>query len=190
MKLLKAAVIGSALTIGFAGQAFAADYTPPVQPEAAPTPEQYEQMGFYLRGDIGWSFLQWSENDNALAIGGGVGYQFNDYLRSDVRVDWSGNYEVGPDADLNMTTALGNLYVDIPTESIFTPYVGGGLGYGWANIENAEDKSGLTYSLMAGVSIDLSESVELDAGYRYREIVDEGRDPKDHSVLGGIRFKF
>ena len=38
-----------------------------------------------------------------------------------------------------------------------------------------------------GVSVDLSESVALDAGYRYRDIIDAG---DDHSVLGGIRFKF
>ena len=48
-------------------------------------------------------------------VGAGVGYKFNDYLRSDARIDWSGNYDVGPDADLNMTTVLGNLYLDIPT---------------------------------------------------------------------------
>ena len=40
------------------------------------------------------------------------------------------------------------------------------------------------------VSVDLSQSVALDAGYRYREIIDSGSDPKDHSILGGIRFKF
>lgn len=190
MNILRAAIIGSMLTIGFAAPALAADYTPPPQPEVAPTPEQYQDMGFYLRGDAGWSFLQWGEDDNALTVGGGVGYQFNPYLRSDVRVDWSGNYNVGPDANLNMTTALGNLYVDIPNDSILTPYVGAGAGYGWANIDGEEDKSGLAYSLMAGVSVDLSQSLEADFGYRYRELMDDGENPADHSVLGGLRFKF
>jgi opacity protein-like surface antigen len=189
MRAFKAAVVGSILMIGLAGPAFAADLTPPQQ--GAPTPEQYQQMGFYLRGDLGWSFLQWGDNDNAVDVGGGVGYQFNPYLRSDLRVDWSGNYNVAPGADANITTVLGNLYLDIPTGSMFTPYVGAGAGYGWATVDGggSGDKSGFAYSLMAGVSVDLSESVALDAGYRYREILD-GNDPMDHSVLGGIRFKF
>jgi len=66
-------------------------------------------------------------------------------------------------------------------------YIGAGAGYGWTSVDNGNDKNGFTYSLMAGVSVDLSESVALDAGYRYRDIIDAG---DDHSVLGGIRFKF
>jgi opacity protein-like surface antigen len=188
MNVFRTAAIGSVLMIGLAAPAFAADLTPPQQ--EAPSPEQYEQMGFYLRGDAGWSFLQWRDNDNAVDIGGGVGYQWNPYLRSDLRIDWSGNYNVAPGADASITTVLGNLYVDLPNESIFTPYVGVGAGYGWASVDQGEDKNGFAYSLMAGVSVDLSESVALDAGYRYREIMDSGVDPKDHSILGGIRFKF
>ena len=187
MNIIKLAAIGSVLTIGWAQAALAADYTPP---EAVPTAQQYEDMGWYLRGDAGWSFLQWGEDDNALTVGAGVGYKFNDYLRSDARIDWSGNYDVGPDADLNMTTVLGNLYLDIPTGTMLTPYVGAGAGYGWADVDGGEDKSGVAYSLMAGVSVNLSESMALDAGYRFRDIIDDGEDPKDHSILGGIRFKF
>ena len=188
MKVFRAVLIGSLLTIGLV-PAFAADLNPPAQQEA-PTPEQYEQMGFYLRGDAGWSFLQWGDHGSAPAVGGGIGYQFNPYLRSDVRVDWSGSYNVAPGADANITTVLGNLYLDVPTSTIFTPYIGAGAGYGWATVDDGPDKSGFTYSLMAGVSVDLSQSVALDAGYRYREILDSGSDPKDHSILGGIRFKF
>jgi opacity protein-like surface antigen len=184
MSKLTAVIIGSVLTIGLSMPARAADLTPQ---QPAPTPEQYEQMGFYLRGDVGWSFLQWGNNDDAVTVGGGVGYQFNPYLRSDVRVDWSGNYNVGPGADLNMTTVLGNVYLDLPNATLFTPYIGAGAGYGWTSVDNGNDKNGFTYSLMAGVSVDLSESVALDAGYRYRDIIDSG---DDHSVLGGIRFKF
>jgi opacity protein-like surface antigen len=182
MNLFRAAALGSILTVGVAAPAFAAD----LPPQEAPTPEQYQEMGFYLRGDAGWSFLQWGDDDNALTVGAGVGYQFNDYLRSDVRVD----YSVAPGADVDMTTLLGNVYVDIPTDSMFTPYVGAGAGYGWASDDNGEDKNGFAYSLMAGVSVDLSESIDFDAGYRYRQILDSGEDANDHSILGGIRFKF
>ena len=43
---------------------------------------------------------------------------------------------------------------------------------------------------MAGASIDMSESISLDLGYRYRELMISGENPSDHSGLAGIRFKF
>lgn len=189
MTTLKFALLGAAMMAGLgATAAKAAD--PYVEPEV--TAQDYQNMGWYLRGDIGWSFLQWSggRDDSAVTAGGGVGYQFNDHLRSDVRVDWSGNYNVAPGADLSMTTILGNGYFDFSNDSMFTPYLGVGAGYGWASVDGNKDKDGFTYALMAGVSVDLSERFALDAGYRYRQILSNGADPMDHSVLAGVRFKF
>src|SRR5215217_7155393 len=114
MMFSRLALIGCVLTI-LIGPAVAADVVPP-QPNA-PSAEEYRDMGFYLRGDLGWSFLQWSGDDNAVSVGGGVGYQFNPYLRSDVRVDWSGNYDIAPGASVDMTTVMGNLYLDLPNDT-------------------------------------------------------------------------
>lgn len=188
MKSFKLVLLASAMSVGLVAAAHAADVTPP-EPETV-TPEQYQSMGFYLRGDLGWSFLEWGDNDNAFAVGGGVGYQFNDYLRSDVRVDWSGDYSVGNDADASLTTVLGNLYFDWKNDTAFTPYVGAGVGYGWLSGDNNLSDDGFTYALMAGVSVDMSQSIALDFGYRYRELMISGEDPADHSALAGIRFKF
>lgn len=188
MKSFKLVLLASAMTVGLAAAAHAADPSVPV--EETPTPEQYQAMGFYLRGDLGWSFLDWGDKDNAFAVGGGVGYQFNDYLRSDVRVDWSGDYSVGNDADASLTTVLGNLYFDWKNDTAFTPYVGAGAGYGWVSADDGLSDDGFTYALMAGVSVDMSQSIALDFGYRYRELMIEGENPADHSALAGIRFKF
>ena len=73
---------------------------------------------------------------------------------------------------------------------MFTPYVGAGVGYGWVDADHGGSDDGLTYALMAGVSVDMSQSVALDVGYRYRELMISGEDPSDHSALAGIRFKF
>ena len=90
MKLLKLAFLSAVASLGFQGVARAADpyQPPPVVVEEEPV---LTQSGFYLRGDIGWSFLTWDggKDDSAFTTGGGVGYKFNDNLRSDVRVDWS-----------------------------------------------------------------------------------------------------
>ena len=189
MNSFKIALLATAMTASLAVAAQAADPSVP-EPETAPPAEEYQAMGFYLRGDLGWSFLDWGDDDNAFAVGGGVGYQFNNYLRSDVRVDWSGDYDIGNGADASLTTVLGNIYFDWANDSIFTPYVGAGAGYGWASVDNGSDDDGFAYSLMAGASIDMSESISLDLGYRYRELMISGENPSDHSGLAGIRFKF
>lgn len=156
----------------------------------APSPSMTE--GWYLRGDIGWSFLEWSgRDDNELTAGAGVGYRYNDYLRADLRVDWAGIYDTTPGADdMNLTTALGNLYFDIPTETMFTPYVGAGIGYGWGPVDGGPDKDGFAYALMAGTSVTLSDGLSLDLGYRFRSIMADGNNPMEHQFTTGLRYEF
>jgi outer membrane autotransporter protein len=150
-------------------------------------------MGLYLRGDIGWSFLEWSggADDSALLLGGGVGYRYNDNFRTDLTVDWAGKYDVAPGAKLSTTTVLGNMYFDWANTSAFTPYVGAGLGYGWANGSGgAVDDSGLAMGLAAGVAVDLTRNVAVDAGYRFRDIMISGPDSKEHQATIGLRYSF
>lgn len=148
--------------------------------------------GFYLRGDAGASFLNWNggADDTSWVAGGGVGYQFNDNFRADLTADWSGNYSIAPGATLDTTVLLGNVYFDWKNTTMFTPYVGGGLGYGWASGPGYTDASGLAYSVAAGVSIDMTQNLALDMGYRFRDIVVSSDDPMEHQVTAGIRFKF
>ena len=188
MKTIRTALLGSVMLMGLATASQAADpYVAPTEPQ-----QTYAAMGWYLRGDIGWSFLEWDggNDDNTVALGGGVGYQFNDYLRSDIRVDWAGDYSIGGGADMGITSVLGNLYLDIPTNTLITPYVGAGVGYGWATVDGGEDDDGVAWALMAGASVDLSESLALDMGYRFRDVSVSGDDPYEHQILTGIRFKF
>jgi opacity protein-like surface antigen len=150
-----------------------------------------KREGFYIRGDIGWSMLEWNggPDDSALSAGAGVGYMWDDVLRNDVRLDWSGNYDMTI-TDLDATTLLGNTYIDIPLNLTFTPYAGAGLGWGWVDSDGTDDESGFTYSLMAGATFELSDNFVLDTGYRFREILLDGSDFTDHSVTAGALFKF
>ncbi|MDL2401229.1 outer membrane protein [Rhizobium mayense] len=169
-------LIGAAAALLVGTSAFSADlYTPP--PAA---PEVVSQSsGWYLRGDVGYVFsdlrganyFQGSNSnlhdfdsaslDNTWSLGGGVGYQVNNYLRTDVTLDYlfksdfhgstSGDCGgCGPGftavpatshdvASLTAYSLLANAYVDIGTYGIFTPYVGGGLGgtyVKWDNLKN------------------------------------------------------
>ena len=191
MTFLRVSILAAGAIVSLQGVARAADpyQPPPVVVEEEPV---VSNSGFYLRGDIGWSFLSWGggKDDSAFTTGGGVGYRINENLRTDVRVDWSGDYDIGNGAEMSTTTALGNLYFDIPTSTILTPYVGAGAGWGWASVDNGPSDDGFAYSLMAGATINLSESIDLDIGYRFLDVTVDGPNVTDHQILTGVKFKF
>lgn len=160
-------LIGAVAFALAATSAFSADL---YQPEQAPPPEVAvsQSSGWYLRGDVGYAFtnlrganyFQGSNSnmadfnsaklDNSWTIGGGVGYQINDYLRTDATLDYlfksdfkgstkgdcgacGPNFSAVPatSRDISSMTAyslLANAYVDIGHYGAFTPYVGAGIG--------------------------------------------------------------
>jgi len=187
MTKFKGVLLATALVL-IPGAAMAAD-----MPIAEPVPEPYVGVGgWYLRGDAGWSFLDWNgpKNDNAFTGGGGVGYKWNDWFRSDIRADYAGTYSQGGGDDMSTVTLLGNGYVDFPLTPLFKPYVGAGAGYGWVMDRPGGDESGFTFALMGGVTFDVSQQFAIDVGYRFRDIMIKGPDVKDHSVLAGLRYMF
>ena len=150
--------------------AFAADvYQPEPQPAYVDAPEVAvsEASGWYLRGDLGYSFnkmrgAKFFQGDSSADevnfttasikdsfwVGGGVGYQVNNYLRTDLTFDYmfksdfrgstvGGNSGGGACAvactseDLSALRAyslMANAYIDLGTYAYFTPYIGGGIG--------------------------------------------------------------
>jgi opacity protein-like surface antigen len=186
MKALKISLLAGLFLLPASLAARAADYTPP------DTAANSAMMGFYLRGDAGLSFLKWSggSDDNGFVGGVGIGYRYNPNMRTDLTVDWSGKYDVAPGAKMSTTAVLGNLYFDWANDSAFTPYIGAGVGYGWVNNAPQGDKSGLALGLSAGVAVDLTDNVALDVGYRFRDTMISGNNPKEHQATVGIRFSF
>ena len=175
MKNITKALLGFGLLAGASAPALAADYS---------VDAPISTSGLYIRGDAGWSWLNTdADNDSVLVLGGGVGYQFNDNLRTDLRIDWAG---VGNN-DTSFNTVLGNVYFDIPTQTIMTPYLGAGVGYGWSK-SDVNDEDGVAFGLMAGVEVSLTDNLSADIGYRYRQILSE--EVYDHEALAGLRFSF
>jgi opacity protein-like surface antigen len=188
MKSFKILMLAGAMAATFAVSAKAADVDPGMPVAADPA-----MMGIYLRADLGWSFLEWAggNDDNAIAGGAGIGYKFNDNLRADITGELSGDYNVGPGATLNTKTVLGNVYFDWANDSMLTPYVGAGLGYGWVDRAGAGvDDSGFAVGLTAGVSVDLTSNIAVDMGYRFRDIMISGPDTMEHQAMAGLRFTF
>jgi opacity protein-like surface antigen len=186
MKLLKTILLAGVLAAPFAAVAKAADLDPPAPADVS---DVEAMTGLYLRADAGWSMLNWSggADDNTFIVGGGIGYKWNELLRTDLTLDRTGNYKIAPATDLAMTTVMGNAYLDLDTGTAFTPYVG--LGAGYAFVDNS--KNGVSLAGMAGVSVDLTQNIAVDVGYRYRNTMIKGAaDPKEHQLMTGLRFSF
>lgn len=134
---------------------------------------------------------------------------------------------------VSVWTTMANAYIDIAKYGRFTPYVGAGLGFSHVKYDRqrneivcgssgscpAENYVGyhegestwrFASSLMAGASIDLTERLKLDAGYRYTRIAEGdayGYDEQDraggasgvqgrdhgfdiHAIRAGLRYEF
>lgn len=170
-----------------------------------------EGTGVYKKdlkgGDLKGSFL----------LGGGVGYQVTDYFRTDLTLDYMTRAKFTSDRDESQMSALSllaNAYVDLGNFGGVTPYVGAGIGgtrVKWNDLVDTTNGGVLpgdanwrfTYALMAGASVDLTQNLKLDAGYRYRHInggkmfgpnygLGDGYDKgmNIHDVRVGLRYMF
>jgi opacity protein-like surface antigen len=136
-----------------------ADGPEPIQ-SGEPAPMAELGSGWYLRGDVAFAKdstpriaydlvpLSQVTVKNSWAIGGGVGYRFNNWFRADWTFDYRNSINVAGQGIVNNPAcsavlngcvvnykstqtrwaSLVNGYVDISTGSWVTPYVGGGIG--------------------------------------------------------------
>ncbi len=178
LSLAVAATFGLA---AFSGAALAADmpveYPPIIEaPEPMPLPAV---GGWYLRGDIGYKYYQapkgsfgvpWGSIGNngnmgdekmlgAADIGVGVGYKFNDYLRTDLTLDYEtpakfkgsvycvsagpcggGVWQATESVKITAYSALANVYADLGDFHGLKPYIGAGAGASY--LRTSDVKSG------------------------------------------------
>jgi len=158
----------------------------------------------------GGSTQDWAV-DPGYIIGGTVGAEFNDMLRAEVELSHSQNHmNTNYGLDLGATYLLGNLWLDWNNTSPLTPYVGGGLGAGWANADThgstnhglSGGTSGLAFQLGGGIKYQFSQNVAFDLGYRYKSLNNitfhdadgagdfPGGNLNSHNVQLGVTFNF
>jgi opacity protein-like surface antigen len=169
MRSFKITLIAGAMFAAAFSSAQAADLGPIMQP-APVQPVQVEpaSSGWYLRGDIGVGSQQFKDFDHtqtnsafvwpaswrieqqsfgsASIIGGGVGYQFNSWLRADATAEFRGSAafkvigsytEFCPsgrcfdvyEGQHSAAVFMANAYVDLGTWFCLTPFVGAGAGF-------------------------------------------------------------
>jgi opacity protein-like surface antigen len=214
---MKKSLIGVVAALMACQTAFAADLYQAAPPAFIDTPPEVavqEASGWYLRGDVGYSFnksksFEFSRanggantlihssrtsSEDSFLYGAGVGYQINNYLRTDLTFDYmaKSNFRgsainaagTGNDnfrSSLRAYSLLANAYVDLGTYGRITPYLGAGIGGAHVKWDTVKLDSGccefegkgnwrFAYALMAGASIDVTCNLKADVGYRFRQI--------------------
>lgn len=195
----------------------AADYSQPLPPPPVivqPVPQF--ASGWYLRGNVGVGIngqadLAYEKNPantndfkiehnsigDAFFIGGGVGYEFNNWLRFDATAEYRsksrvyafGSYTSGGgtfldtyEGNLSSWLFLANAYVDLGTWNCFTPFVGAGIGGAYNTLHDFTDigipstgrgfgrnpsEWNLAWALYAGVAYEVTKNFKVELTYRY-----------------------
>lgn len=77
--------------------------------------------------------------------------------------------------NLTQTTLMANALFDIPMSERFTLSIGGGLGIDWVDTGAGDvgmysgSDTALAYQLIAGLSYDLADNIDLTLNYRYTD---------------------
>jgi opacity protein-like surface antigen len=212
---------GTAIVAAGAMPANAADilYDPPPVYKYHPPEKKVVHGGWYLRGHIGMTNQrlrrlespdfavvadhEWLDRggfSSAPLFGGGVGYEFNDWLRGDITVEYRGKASFsaldrwGPpgDQETNHYTGkksellfMANAYADLGKYHGLTPYIGAGIGVSRNTISHFNDANVLgqaggysepnsiwqfAWALHAGVGYELTDRATLDFGYSFTHL--------------------
>ena len=180
----------------------------------------YSASGLYVGADLGLAFLDDSDvvdhgppvddmtvtADNGFSIGGFMGYAFENGYRIEGELVYQRNSfdeQKGSSAgdsslsnNISSAAVLANGYYDFKNDSRVTPFLGGGFGFSFVDISNADDDDIVfVYHFTAGVGFEITEKITLDLKYRY--VVTEDLDIDNTSVgyssdilYTGIRFSF
>lgn len=101
---------------------------------------------------------------------------------------------------MKVTYLMANLWYDLDTGSPLRPYVGGGLGVGfadWKLVGLNDSSTEFAFQAGAGVKYAISDGVDFDLGYRYRSLPDTSfsgaglkwSDSFDtHNILATVTF--
>jgi len=199
------------------GLALAAGLALPLAAEAQPRQGVYIGMGggvnFHEDADIdGTRLTGEAEFDVGFALQGVVGFAFNgprlegelSYRQNDT--DSSAATNLGgtainttPDGDITTLAGMVNLYYDIGTGTIVTPYLGAGIGGAYAEHDDIGDEVVFAYQGIAGLSVNLGDNIDGFADYRYFATTqieggDIGRaadiENANHTLMVGLRYYF
>ncbi len=155
--------------------------------------------GAKLTFDTGTTFSLAAGAQIIPQVRGEVEYSFKN-VDGDKITSTIGTAVVSGDVDVN--SLMFNAYYDFDTSSKLKPYLGGGIGVAWINVEGTglgvtvdDTTSEFAYQIMTGLGYEYNSNVTLNTGYRYFG-ANEAAFPlltgtvDSHSLEFGIRYSF
>ncbi len=143
-----------------------------------------------------------------LMLSGAIGYRY-DYWRTELEYVWRDHiknsfYDEDGELDFKNSfrtySGMWNNYIDILPYEWISPYAGVGIGYTklkyistqFDGVKLGDDsKTNFTWSLGAGVTVKVTNRINVDAGYRYYDIgAFRHQDVTLQEVYGGLRYVF
>lgn len=173
--------------------------------------------GFYVSGGGGVNFVQDSTVRSYATPWNSVDVDFDPGFRFDVaagyrwralRFEGEAIYQQGDGnsfkGDVTALGGMANIWGDIKTESICSPYVGAGIGFmnvefnneGWTSpIIGSVDDTQFAWQIGAGLGFGVTKELSIDVGYRFLATSDlefRGAEAeyKTHNVRVGVRYEF
>jgi opacity protein-like surface antigen len=136
------------------------------------------------------------DGGTAFVVGGAIGFNFGDNLRGELEVsnigdtvDCTGKCLVN-EADVDVLSILGNVWLDLPIDGTVTPYIGAGVGYADISLDFGAfgeiSDWDFVYQAGAGVRAEIAQGAYLDFGYRFRVLDDADYDA--HIGQVGLTF--
>lgn len=218
--MVKSVLLAALVTLAAAGAASA-------QTAPAPVYDPNNSFGLsnagvlpgpYIKGGGGYSYSASSRFGNSPVFGGGVGFRFAPWFRTDATFDYrsDGKDLSAGGARFTNWSALLNGYIDLnlPFLRPLIPYVGAGAGFDQNKVAGStvtvsgttvshltgSNKNQFAWQAMAGVSWYLAPNLALDAGYRffYGGRAESGAasglpvkgDYSAHEIVGALRIGF
>ena len=166
-----------------------------------------------LRGELEVAYQSVGVDTHSGVSAGGIALDAED---AGVLITGSGNLGVSVgdlvaagEGDLDTIFVMANAFYDFDMGGPLTPYIGGGVGVGFVDVEYApsattiidDDATVFAYQAMAGVAYEVTPTMDLFAGYRYRATTDAEVDAtlfsasfdvenKGSIVEAGLRVRF
>jgi opacity protein-like surface antigen len=195
--------------LAFAGLAFGAVHAQDANPNA--------YQGYYISGVWGGSFLPFlhfsdatsgvghEHFDDGMAWGGALGYNTGDGIRYEL----DSLYQSSPvkslagspaSGHISSTGLMANATYDLLHDSVFTPYVGAGLGFEnvGGNIDGFTGRQWRpAYQAEAGLRAAVADNVSLFGEYRFTQSesatlrnagVEAHQHFSDHALLAGVSY--
>jgi len=189
----------------------------------------FSAEGTYVSGNIGAVFIPdynltdttspgteiELEASSGTAFGIAVGHDYGNNIRAEAELAYQkndfdkavlNNAYIPVSGDISSFAVLLNGYYDFPSESIFTPFIGAGIGFAQIDVSNfnaegsgipneSTDDTVFAYQVGVGVGYAFSEKITIDVKYRFFGTSDPTFNTNEaeygsHNISLGLRVGF